>query len=526
MSNTESPHSDGPKAEEQAPESEGAGGRARLTRRGALALGGVAGAGLFVGGIFTGAGIAGTRQRASAEATPTPTASANPPTRSFVSTDLTTSRMTSVQSGETAAGYVFAEPEQKGKFNGVIMDNRAEPVWIAPTDVDMTGLTVQTYQGKPVLTYWSGKSISGHGDGVGNILDTSYNQIATVHAAPGMQADLHEFHLTPQGTALMTAFPVAKADLTSVGGPKNGYILNCHVNEIDIATGAVLLDWSAMDHIAVDETFASVKNPADADGTTVAKAFDAYHLNSIDYDDEGNLYISSRHTHTIYSINRKTGEVNWRMGGKKSDFAIDDDAAFAWQHHVRVRPNGMFSIFNNHSRTTGAPLKSWGLLVDVDQDKRTVKLNRKLEADVLTIAMGSVQLLKNGNWMVGWGTVPMVTEFGPDGTPVLTISGLGTGSYRAFRNEWVAMPQTIPDVAVRGASGGRMTVYASWNGATEVRTWRVRSGSSSSALDTVTLAPRSGFETAIVVPRSGSAVVDALDLDGNVLSTSKVVSAA
>ena len=520
-------------------------------------MGGIAGVGLIGTAI-----VVDSRRPSSAPATSAPTTSKPATaTQRYVSTDLTTSKMAGVQTGETAPGLLLVQPQANG-FNGVIMDNRGEPVWMAPTDLNLTDLRVQEYQGKPVLTYWTGQSVSGHGDGSCTILDTSYQRVATVQAAPDMQADLHEFHLTPQGTALLTAYPTVAADLSSVGGPKDGYVLDCHICEIDIATGAVLFNWSSLAHIPVDETYASVRNSSDADGKTPPNAFDAYHMNSIDFDDENRLYISSRHTHTIYCIDRSNGDIIWRMGGKSSDFAIEQRAKFAWQHHVRKRANGAFSIFDNHSRSSKSSDKSRGILVNVDEQARTVTLQKAFSADLLSIAMGSMDLLDNGNWILGWGTQPVVTEHRPDGKVVLRVDGLGTGSYRAFRQAWVAAPLSVPDVAVRnsdnsdevessgtgssgtGSSGAGssgtgskrtgsrgtgsmsdagMIVYASWNGATEVRSWRILTGDAEGSLREASVVVRNGFETAAKVRRARYAAVEALDIGGNVLATSKVV---
>jgi hypothetical protein len=513
--------------ESDTPESAKAGDEASLlrrkkyTRRGLLALGGVAGAGIIA------AAIVSENQSVTASVPGSPSAPgtpAVPPPRTFVSSPLTVQKMTTVQTGETAPGFIFMEPQAK-TFNGQIVANNGEPVWIGPNGVNMTDLKVQIFEGKPVLTFWSGKSLTGHGNGIGNILDSSYNLITQVQTGPGMQADLHEFHLTPQGTAFMTAYPTVAADLSSVGGPANGFILNCHVQEVDVRSGKVLFDWSTIDHVAVAETFASVANPADGSGKTVATAFDAFHLNAIDFDDD-NLYISSRHTHTIYSVNRKTGAVNWRMGGKKSDFAIDKDAAFAWQHHIRKRPNGMFTVFNNNSRTAGAPVTSAGLLLNVDEQARTVRLQQTFTRnDILAIAEGSVQPLDNGNVLVGWGSNPAVTEFAANGEPVLKITDLGTGSYRAFRSSWVGTPTSAPDLAVKSGSGGKLQVYASWNGATEVRNWRILAGSSATSLKAVGIVPRSGFETTASIAKAAVVTVQALDGQGTVLGTSAPVSA-
>jgi Arylsulfotransferase (ASST) len=502
-------------------------GQLPYSRRGFLTLGVVAGAGV-AGAVVAGELITPPAAPAK-KAAPAPATGPLAPTlpaHTFRSTDLKAQRVVTRQLGETAPGYLFIEPETSELFHGMIMDNSGEAVWIGPSGPQMTDVKVQTFEGKPALTYWAGDVDLGHGNGVGKILDNSYRTIATVKTGPGMQADLHEFHLTPWGTALMTAYPTAKADLTAVKGPRDGYIMNCHVQEVDVRTGAVLLDWNAQEHIDLADTYAFVANNADGNGESASKPFDPFHFNSVDYDEDGTtLYISARHMHTVYAIDRTTGEIKWRMGGRKNEFTIAKNAVFAWQHHFRKRSDGVFTVFNNHSRTAGDPTTSQAFILDVDETARTVTLQQSYDHGILAPAEGSVQPLSNGNVLIGWGDNPVVTEYTGDGRLVYEMTHVGTATYRVFRSEWVAKPSTVPDVAV-SLAGNTAHVYASWNGATEVRHWRILTGKDASSLSPVTIVPRSGFETSASVPRAAAVAVQALDFTGNPLATSKVVRTA
>ncbi len=69
-------------------------------------------------------------------------------------------------------------------------------------------------------------------------------------------------------------------------------------------------------------------------------------------------------------------------------------------------------------------------------------------------------------------------------------------------------------------------MYASWNGATEVASWRVLAGSSSGALAPAGGAARTSFETAIALPAApagGYVAVQALNSAGAVIGTSRTV---
>src|SRR3712207_6320064 len=94
---------------------------------------------------------------------------------------------------------------------------------------------VQRYRGEPVLTWWQGISTEGRGLGHAVLRDAAYREIAAVRVGNGYPgADLHEFLMTPQDTALVLAYHPVRWDLSSVDGI---------VQELEIATGRVLFEW-------------------------------------------------------------------------------------------------------------------------------------------------------------------------------------------------------------------------------------------------------------------------------------------
>jgi hypothetical protein len=434
---------------------------------------------------------------------------------------VTAPHIASWETTGTAAGLLFTGPMGHGS-NGLIMKNNSEPVWMEPSGIGVTDLRVQTFEGQPVLTFWTGTGTGGHGEGMGLIKDASYRTIAQVNTGNGLTADLHEFTLTAAGTALMISYPTVQHDLSSVGGPAMGYMYNCHVQEINVRTGAVLLDWSALDHIALTESYLRPGDNPKADGSSAAKAYDPYHLNSVDESGDA-LLISSRHTHTLYLVDRTAGTVRWRLGGKQSDFSMGQNAVFAWQHDARRRPNGVISVFDNHYNqgTTGT---SRGLLLTVDEKARTAQLKQEFShAGHRGNAEGNVQFLENGHVLVGWGADPAATEFTADGTAIYEATRIGSASYRTYRAPWTGKPDTPPDVAAIAGNGSTMQVYASWNGATEVAHWRFLTGASQDSLAEAGTFPRQGFETSTAIAAAPHLAVQALDNNGAVLGTSTVI---
>ena len=159
-------------------------------------------------------------------------------------------------------------------------------------------------------------------------------------------------------------------------------------------------------------------------------------------------------------------------------------------------------------------------------DRRAVLLQEFLHpAPITAVAMGNAQFLENGNVIVGWGTAPFVTEFGPLGDVRLdaTFDG-GAWNYRAFRNTWTARPTHPPSIAVKRRGAGA-TVYASFNGSTETAYWRVLGGAARGALRPLATTPR----TRASRPRSVLAThplhlaVKALDAARRPIATSRVV---
>ena len=143
----------------------------------------------------------------------------------------------------------------------------------------------------------------------------------------------------------------------------------------------------------------------------------------------------------------------------------------------------------------------------------------------LSFAMGNMQALPGGNVVLGWGNVPMLSEFAPDGRWIRDLwLPWGHASYRAFVMPWSGTPRGRPAIAARSNRGAPPTVYASWNGATAVAAWQLSTGPSANQLQPARVVARGGFETAIPVAGSGGyAAVSALGPAGQPLASSRAI---
>ncbi|HEV3320347.1 MAG TPA: arylsulfotransferase family protein [Solirubrobacteraceae bacterium] len=426
----------------------------------------------------------------------------------------------------TTPGYIFTAPYSgPGPSGPEIFNDSGELVWFDPLagETAATNLQVQSYDGQPVLTWWQGFiPPQGFGQGEEMIYSSSYQQVGRVHAGNGYKADLHDFHITPQGTALLTVFDPIACDLSSVGGPSGGAVTDSVLQELDLTTGLVRREWHSLDHVALSESYSS---PV---GVSTAWPFDFFHINSIDQLAGGETLISARNTWALYELNTITGQVTLRVGGKRSDVKPVNGAATAFQHDATVQPNGTVSVFDNGAVPKVHP-QSRAIFVSVEPHARTDTLLARYEhpGGLSSGSQGSVQTLAGGGVFVGWGSEPYFSEFSPAGQLLYDAHWHGSyQSYRAYRFPWTGTPAQPPAIAVGGAASASapVSVYASWNGATGVASWRVLAGSSPAQLAPVASAAKSGFETTIATPGPEPYVaVQALSSVGAVLGTSATI---
>jgi hypothetical protein len=428
------------------------------------------------------------------------------------------------QSSHTARGYIFVTPWYGPVQNGVmILDSEGKLVWFkaVPKYNMASDFREQTYNGKSVLTWWQGYFGAGVGSGEDVIYDTSYKQIATVQAGNGLTADLHDFEITPQNTALIVAEEPVAWDASSVHGSKNTAIYNSVVQEIDIPTGLVLFQWDSLDHVPLNQSYTHAPRPG--------HPFDWFHLNSVQQDQDGNILISARSTSAIYKIDRSSGHILWTLGGKHSSFKFGRGAAPAFQHDAVIRhsDDSVLTVFDNGAGLYNAHKQSRALYLGINYSKKTVTELGELDhsPSLLSTFAGSVQELPGGDSFVGWGSSRYFSEYNTRRQMIFDARFKDTNvSYRAYRFPFNGYPPTVPRVAT--SSGGRTTtIWVSWNGDTVAHQWRVLAGSSSSSLRAVKTVERSGFETNISIGRTSYVQIQALSSSGKVLSTSAVTKA-
>jgi hypothetical protein len=450
--------------------------------------------------------------------------------------DLTPAAVTITKPDPTASGDIFVAPqigplqqgpEIIGPWGGLIW---FDPV---PTNDAATDFRVQSYQGQPVLTWWQGNETAGVGVGQDIIMNSSYQVIHTISAANGLSADLHEFQLTGRGSALITAtFPVV-VNATAVGASATEVVLDSVVQEIDIPTGLVLFQWDSLDHVPLTASYTRPLNVRKKKSKVVKPnslwtPYDYFHVNSVAADDDGNLLISGRNTWAVYKVNRQTAATIWTLGGKYSNFKLGPGASFAFQHDVRARASGdaLVSMFDDGAGPPYVHSESRALELRLNVARKTATVLTQLDLDppVLSSFEGNEQEMPGGDDFVGWGEAPYFSQYNAQNKLIFEGRFVDANiSYRAYRFPWNGTPTTPPAVAAI-PHGRKMTVYASWNGATNVAKWRVYAGNSPYAMPAVATAKKKGFETAIKAPARQYVSVQALDNHGHSLARTRTQS--
>jgi hypothetical protein len=422
-----------------------------------------------------------------------------------------------------------------GQSGPLILDHFLQPVWFnpVPTNVLALNLTTQRYNGRPALSWWQGV-ISPQGatlSGQVIVVDQHYRQVATLTGQDGWTISEHE-NLISGHNIWVTAYKNVPISLVPYGGLLNGVLVDSAAQEYDLRTGKLVYTWDALAHIPLTE---SETKPSSAFVAGAPVPWDAYHINSINLVGGGKFITSFRNTWAAYLVDVGTGNVEWRLGGKESTFTFGANAHFHWQHDVELHPGNLVSVFDDaccaivgidksgHAMVGPPNGPSRGLVLKLDTTHHTASLVAQYikARDFNAAFTGGTELLANGNVVVGWGSRPFFSEFSKSGKLLLdAVLPSPDLSYRAYVQTWVGTPFFSPSGAVKTAKG-RATVYASWDGATEVASWRLLAGPSATHLSSVAAATKNGFETSIALAHTYKAYkVQALDSHGRVLGTS------
>jgi hypothetical protein len=349
-------------------------------------------------------------------------------------------------------------------------------------------------------------------------MNSRYQIVARIPGANGLRADLHDFQIASNDVTYITAYNPIRCDLSSVEGAPNGTIVDTSVQEIDMKTGLVRWEWHTLDHVGASES--EVQTP------TGTAPWDWFHLNSIDPEPDGNIFISGRSTWAGYQLEGGSGKVLWRLGGTNSSFKMGPGTKTAWQHDGRILPGGEVTFFDNGSNPPIHP-QSRAVRIALDLKTHEALLRAAYthpSPPLLGASQGNMQTLANGSAVVGYGGVPEISEYTKTGALLFDAHlPYEMSAYRGLRFPWSGRPASPPAVLANLNNTGEETiVHASWNGATEVASWRVLAGQRPQKLQSQSTIEASGFESSMILPKKYAYVaVQALDSAGHLLDASQ-----
>lgn len=439
-----------------------------------------------------------------------------------------------VTHGTEPGTYLFLTPHDAG--SGIFKDDGTLVWWHSrpPDSTEEYDLSVIHLWGHPYLAAYAG-----HAQLVGNnrvfindgevlLYNQRYQQVGEIDAGPpfaGRQVDMHEFRLTPDGDALIGIYDPAPTRVNGHAEIVVQYVvqkLSLVRDSSGIHTGKVLFQWRSLGHVPVSQSHLPAPGPGGA--------WDYFHGNAIAQDTDGNLIVSARNTWGIYKINAHTGRIMWEVGAK-GDRALR--LPWCYQHDVSALGHGEYSLFDDGAigqgcESNGTWHPSRGVIFRVNAARRAARVHLVRayvhRPRIHSGFLGSVQRLPDSDVLVGWGNVPEITQYSPDGRRVLMDLSISQQSFRGYRFGWVGRPAAPPDVAAQFRGAGTR-IWASWNGATQVRAWRVLGGLAPTDLKVIGKpVPRAGFETSILLKQHYTYVaVQALNGHARVLGTSSTV---
>ncbi len=244
------------------------------------------------------------------------------------------------------------------------------------------------------------------------LMDSSYVIIDSVETGNGYNTDCHDMRLMSNGHYLMMSYDpqVVNMSLIVPGGQQNAIVTGLIIQEVDLNQN-VYFQWRSWDHFEITD--------ATDDIDLTRNTIDYVHGNALEFDQDSNILLSSRHMDEITKINYNTGDIIWRFGRncENNQFVIyNDPHGFSHQHDIRVLDNGNYTLFDNGN--LHSPSFSQAMEYNVNENTMQADLvwSYRYTPDIFGFATGSFRVQDNGKRLIGWGTNMslVATELNPD----------------------------------------------------------------------------------------------------------------
>jgi hypothetical protein len=266
-------------------------------------------------------------------------------------------------------------------------------------------------------------------------LDPTLNAIDTFAMKNGYKTDSHEILLLNSGNIILFSYDPRIVDMSKVvaGGNPAATVTGLVIQELD-ANRNLVFQWRSWDHFNISDSYSDL----------LSSVVDYVHGNSIDADTDSTLIISSRNMNEVTKINRLTGQIIWRLGGKNNEFIFENDPRhFAGQHSAIKQKNGNLTLFDNGLGLD--PQYSRGIEYEMDETGKKVKLVHEYRhvPDVFANISGNLQRLDDGNTFIFWGPAidhskQFIDEFNQTGNLIFEAKFDSTiyPTYRVYRSLW------------------------------------------------------------------------------------------
>ncbi len=374
----------------------------------------------------------------------------------------------------------MADVPYKGVQRGpMLLDRRGRMVWYQPgagLDLRRPDPALQGQAGADALARAARRRPRGRRRARSST--RAYTTVATVGDAQTVPIDLHEFNLTSRGTALATQYETRDADLSSIGGSKNGKLLVGHALEIDIATNKVLLDWVSM----------RSRRPERELPTAARLGRDRLRLLPHQLDRGG----AGRQPADLWA--QHLGCVQGPPHDRRDHLAAERQEVRLQRPSERglllAAPRARLTGLRRSpcsTTPTSAATASVALLLELDEGRR----QRRAQARVISTPPSSWpgrSAASRCSPTAMSSSAGARSRTSPSSRPTANCwstasSTARTRSYRTFLADWEGRPTDKPAMVARAnAPAAASSIYASWNGATEIDHWLVLAGSDPASL--------------------------------------------
>jgi hypothetical protein len=296
-------------------------------------------------------------------------------------------------------------------------------------------------------------TFSGGGYVTHEILDENFNDVESIRAGNGYNAECHDFKMLPNGHALVTSFYLTRVDMSKVvaNGNPAALVSGGLIQELD-GQRNVVFQWRSWDHYPFTSQWVN----------SSAAVISEFHVNCVSEDTDGNIIFST--PSWVKKISRQTGQILWHLGGTENQFtfvgvSLQEGTNDFAGHGINRLPNGHVLIYNNSSFGAGATSTVHEYALDETNKIATYLWSYTPSQAVAAPSQGDAQRLANGNTFIGWGGtvgagLPACTEvFGTNVVFQMGFTNSGVTSYRAFRSPFPSASQANSNSVLELATG-------------------------------------------------------------------------